>query len=221
VRSVLRRANRGRCGSDSRRTLRGTVWFPDALRQFRERQPDAELQLNPLATREQLEAVRSGRLDAGFVYNMPKADRELDQVPVGLHKVALAAPKGHPLSKLKKLRLREMVDASFIWFPRRESPAFYDRLMNECFRGGLKTPRIVQEALNEATIMSLVSHGMGVGFVNGAARWRCPESVVILSVVDLNVPLPLALVWRKDNASPLLAGFVADVRLLPVVSSNG
>ena len=40
---------------------------PDSFRQFRERQPDAELQLNPLTSLEQIEAVRSGRLDAGFV----------------------------------------------------------------------------------------------------------------------------------------------------------
>jgi hypothetical protein len=33
-------------------------------------------------------------------------------------------------------------------------------------------------------------------------RWRCPDSVVIVSVVDLDMPLPLALVWRKDNTSP-------------------
>jgi DNA-binding transcriptional LysR family regulator len=85
--------------------------------------------------------------------------------------------------------------------------------MNECFRGGLKSPRIVQEAVNQATIVSLVSLGMGVGFVNGTARWRCPEAVVILSVADLNIPLPLALVWRKDNASPLLASFVVHAQL--------
>jgi len=30
-------------------------------------------------------------------------------------------------------------------------------------------------------------------------------------------PLPLALIWRKDNVSPLLAKFVADVRQLPEV----
>ncbi len=87
--------------------------------------------------------------------------------------------------------------------------------MRECFRGGLKTPRIVQEAVNEATILSLVSHGLGVGFVNGTARWRCPKGVVVLPVSDLNVSLQLALVWRKDNASPLLARFVAGVQDLP------
>src|SRR6266498_2219317 len=35
---------------------------PDSLRQFRERQPDAELQLKPLSSLEQIEAVRSGQL---------------------------------------------------------------------------------------------------------------------------------------------------------------
>lgn len=172
---------------------------PDSFRQFRQRQPDAESQLNPLTSLEQIEAVRSGRLDAGLVYNMPKEDRELDQARVATYNLALAAPEGHPLSKLKKLRLRDMVDASFVWFPRRESPAFYDRLMRECSRGGLKSPRIVQEAVNEATILSLILHGLGVGFVNGTARWRCPRGVVILPVVDLKVPLPLALIGRRDN----------------------
>jgi DNA-binding transcriptional LysR family regulator len=148
---------------------------PDSFRRFRDHQPDAELQLNPLTTLEQIESVRLGRLDAGFVFNMPKADRELDQLPVAMQHVELAVVKGHRLSRSKKLRLRDLVDAPFVWFPRRESPAFYDRLMQECFRGGLKSPRIVQEAVNEATILSLVSQGMGVGWVNGTARWRCPN----------------------------------------------
>ena len=66
--------------------------------------------------------------------------------------------------------------------------------------------------MNEATILSLVSHGMGVGWVNGTARWRCPESVVIVPVVDLDMALPLALAWRKDNTAPLLAKFLGEVR---------
>ena len=87
--------------------------------------------------------------------------------------------------------------------------------MHECFRAGLKSPRIVQEGVNEATILSLVLHGVGVGFVNENARWRCPQGVVVLPVIDLNLQLPLSLVWRKDNVSPLLGKFVADVRSLP------
>ena len=198
-----------RVGFTENASWRGVV--PDSLHLFRERYPDAELQLNPLPSLQQLEAVRSGRLDAGFMFNPPKPDRELDQLPVALNSLALAAPAAHPLGKVKNLRLRDMTDARFIWFPRRESAAFYDRLMYECFRGGLKSPRIVQEASNEATILTLVAQGMGVGFVVETARWRCPDGVAILKVADLKLSLPLALVWRKDNLSPLLSRFVTDV----------
>jgi DNA-binding transcriptional LysR family regulator len=158
-------------------------------------------------------------LDAGFVNFMPKTEPELDQFLVAINNVELAAPKRHPLTKLKRLRLQDLTDAPFVWFPRRDSPSFYDDLMHECYRGGLKSPRIVQEGLNEATILSLVSTGLGVGWVLGTARWRCPETVVILSVVDLNMPLTLALAWRRDNPSPLLANFIAEVRRLPDVRS--
>jgi LysR substrate binding domain len=82
---------------------------------------------------------------------------------------------------------------------------------------GLKSPRIVQEGLNEATILSLVSTGLGVGWVLGSARWRSPATVVILPVADLNVTLRLALVWRRDNTSPLLARFIGEVEGLPDV----
>ncbi len=204
-----------RVGFSENASWRGVV--PESLRRFREIQPDAELQLQPLPSLEQLEAIRSGRLDAGFVLDMPKADPELERLRVAIQRIELAVPTGHPLTKLKELRLRDLTDASFVWFPRRASPVLYDRLMRECFRGGLKSPRIVQDGLNEATILSLVATGLGVGWVLGTARWRCPKSVVITSVVDLNVPLLLALAWRKDNKSPLLASFVAEVQRFPDV----
>ena len=41
---------------------------PDSFRQFRERQPEAELKINPPSSLEQIEAVGSEQLDAGFVF---------------------------------------------------------------------------------------------------------------------------------------------------------
>jgi DNA-binding transcriptional LysR family regulator len=192
---------------------------PDSFRLFRERQPDAELQIIPLSSLEQIAAVRSGQLDAGFVFTIGNIGPESVQLAIDAINLMLAVPKGHPLAKSKSLRLRDLSSASFIWFPRRASPVFYDHLMHVCFRGGLKSPRIVQEGVNEATILSLVSCGLGVAFVSGATRWRCPGSVILLPVADLKLPLPFALIWRKDNSSPLLAKFVADVRSLPEVEA--
>jgi hypothetical protein len=36
-------------------------------------------------------------------------------------------------------------------------------------------------------------------------------------IADLNMPLPLALAWKRDNTSPLLANFIAEVQRLPDV----
>jgi DNA-binding transcriptional LysR family regulator len=187
---------------------------PASFRRFRQVLPDAELHLSPMSSLEQVQAVRFGRLDAGFVFNMSKVDPELDQVLVATQKLVLAAPEEHPLTRRANLHLRDLTEAAFVWFPRRQSPAYYDRLLQACSRGGLTAPRIVQEAVDQATMLSLVACRLGVAFVTDATRWRCPKDVVLLPVTDLRVPIPFSLVWLKDNASPLLGRFVADVRQL-------
>lgn len=189
---------------------RGIV--PDSFRRFRELQPDAELQLKPLSSSEQLPAIQSGSLDAGFVFAPPNTARELAQFQIGFLSVVLVVPTGHALTKLKKLRLRDLIDAPFVSFPRRVSPILFDRLMAKCARGGLKAPHTVQEAANEVVILGLVACRVGVAFVSSASRGRLPSGVELMPVTDLNVRLPFALVWRKDNNSPLLAKFVADVK---------
>lgn len=194
--------------------------LPESFGQFRQRHPDAELQLHPLRSPEQVEALRSGRLDAGFVFSMVKLDRELARLQVALHSVVLATPKGHPLTKSKGLRLRDLSDAAFIWFPKRESPVYYDRVMHECFRGGLKTPHIIQEAVSEATILSpVVQARCGVrqrGYTLAMSRRRgfaagnrFGRAVTFCSCV------------AKRQCSSVAGKFVADVRLLPEMKTFG
>src|SRR6202007_395820 len=67
---------------------------PNSFRRFREQQPEVELQLQPVASLEQLDSIRSGRLDAGFLNFMPKADPELDQLAAAVHHLELAVPNG-------------------------------------------------------------------------------------------------------------------------------
>ena len=152
---------------------------------------------------------------------MPKADAELDQLLVAMQHVELAVPKRDPLTKLKKLRLRDLTDVPVFSFPRRGNPLFCDRMMLGCYLGGLKSPHIVQEGFFEATTLSLVSTGLGVGWVLGSARWRCPATVAILPVVDLNVRLTLALAWKRDITSPLLAKFIGEVLRMILDSGSG
>jgi DNA-binding transcriptional LysR family regulator len=214
VQEATRRAERvasGKAGTLRVGFVESISWHgvvPKSFRRFRQKQPDAELTPVPMLSLAQVEAVRSGRLDAGFIVRMPTLDEELDQRAVVQHKIVLAVPKGHPVTRQTRLRLRDLNDAPFVCFPRRANPAAYDRLMEACFRGGLKSPRIVQEADDHATILSLVSCRLGVALVSDSARWHCPRGVALLPIVDLNERVSFSLIWRRDNRSPLLQRFL-------------
>lgn len=214
VQEAIRRAERvasGKAGTLRVGFVESISWHgvvPDSFRRFSQRQPGAELTPVPMLSLAQVEAVRSGRLDAGFVVSFAMLGEELDQRPVAQHKIVLAVPKGHPVTTQTKIRLQDLNDAPFVCFPRRANPAAYDRLMEACFRGGLKSPRIVQEADDHATILSLVSCRLGVALVSDSARWHCPRGVALLPIVDLNLQVSFSLIWRRDNRSPLLQRFL-------------
>jgi DNA-binding transcriptional LysR family regulator len=70
------RIARGHSGTLRIGFLEHTSWagvVPNSFRRFRELRPNVELQLQPATTIEQLDAIRSGHLDAGFLNDPPKA----------------------------------------------------------------------------------------------------------------------------------------------------
>src|SRR4029077_385919 len=71
-------------------------------------------------------------------------------------------------------------------------------MMLECYRGGLKSPHRSggsERADDLKSRIDRILRGMGPYYGTLAV----PESVVILPVVDLNMPVTLALVWRRNN----------------------
>jgi DNA-binding transcriptional LysR family regulator len=184
----------------------------NAFREFRRRQPGVELVLHHMVSVHQVEAVLSDRLDLGFAAAVTPWNRELAHQQFALDRMVLAVPKGHPLTKRERVRLRDLPSTPFIWFHRWVNPAFYDHMMEACARGGLSAPVIVQEATDRDTVLGLVQCRIGVAWVTESTRWHCPRGIVLLPIADMNVRLPFHLIWRKGNFSPALEGFVAQVK---------
>jgi DNA-binding transcriptional LysR family regulator len=192
----------------------------NAFREFRRRQPDVELVLHHMVSVHQVEAVLADRLDAGLAAAVTPWHEDLEHRQFALDRMVLAVPKGHPLTKTARIRLRDLRSTPFIWFHRWVNPAFHDQMMEACARGGLSAPRIVQEATDRDTVLGLVQCQIGIAWLTESTRWHCPRGVVLLPVVDMNVRLPFNLIWKKDNSSPLLQKFVAQVEAERPVRSN-
>jgi DNA-binding transcriptional LysR family regulator len=192
----------------------------DSVREFRRREPDVELVVHHLLSIHQVEAVLSGRLDVGFAASITPWHKEVAHSPIAEDRMLLAVPNGHSLTKQKRIRLRDLQNMPFIWFQRWANPTSNDQLLQACARGGLRAPRIVQEAADRDTQLGLVQCQIGVAWLTESTRWHCPRGVVLLPVVDMDVRLPFNLIWKKGNSSPLLKKFVAQVEAEKVTTRN-
>lgn len=192
--------------------LNGIV--PSILNRFREANGEAGVSLLNMSSVQQLEAVKSGEIDAGFVYFVPNTDRDELRSRILLRdQFVVALNQNHPLSKARTIHMRDLAQEKFIWFPRSVSPVYYDALYEACSAAGF-TPRIDQYApYIGGPAIFLVSAGMGISFVHRTpALAMKPDNVVLKTVEGLNVQLTLSVVWNPFNTSPLLRSLL---RLVP------
>jgi DNA-binding transcriptional LysR family regulator len=105
-RIALGKAGRLRIGIAMALSWHGVV--VDAFREFRRRQPDVELVVHHLLSVHQVVAVLSDRLDVGFAATITPWHKDLAHRQFAQERLLLAVPKGHPLTKLKSIRLRDL-----------------------------------------------------------------------------------------------------------------
>jgi DNA-binding transcriptional LysR family regulator len=215
----------GRAVSDARRLDAGesgslAVGFPTTvavtilpkiLRDFRDRNPRIELRLQEVPSMEQVERIRAGSLDLGFV-NEPIARPELQSVSVQIEPFDLLLPAKHKLLRRRgPIPVEALSNEGFIMFPRKLGAAFNDRILAICQVGNF-TPRVVQEALTWSTIAALVDANIGVSLVPTSLRRLRVGNVVYRSIIPSSVQTFTSVVWRAENRRPALLRFLESVK---------
>jgi len=203
------KVGRLRIGFSDTATYSGEL--PSILHTFRTRWPEVRLELSPSSSVVAGEQLRRREVDVAFVYVVPTGLRELKTQTISVERWVLALPRAHPLVKIKRVKLRDLIREPFVWFPRSVAPPLYDRVLAACHAAGL-TLNIVQEVNNPTTMLSLVAGGIGVTFIITSAEKTKPDSVVLRKVDDLRVTAELSAIWREDIKIPTLQKFIEVVR---------
>ncbi|QBC30578.1 LysR family transcriptional regulator [Pandoraea sp. XY-2] len=184
---------------------------PAAFNAFQRTTPDVALELIPMNTPEQLDAIAAGTLDGGFCYRFGALREGCAEVPLLEHDVVLAVPADWPMGREGDVDIASLRAHPFVAFPRAVYPAYYDRLIAACAEHGL-TLDIRQEVSTEAAILSLVSAGVGLAIVNDANRDRPPARVRFAAIRDLSVRLPLAFCHSAQHPpQPALQRFIEQL----------
>jgi DNA-binding transcriptional LysR family regulator len=181
--------------------------IPKAVYEFGRRHPGVKLTLQPMTSIDQVAALHAKRIDGGFLFHRDTADPALTGIAVLEDPMLLAVPRRSKWAKHPPRCLAELADEPFIWIPRHVAPTYYGRVMDHCHKAALH-PEVVQEAMDGSALLSLVAVGMGLSFVPGAARPRCPDDVVLVKVSDLTLKLALEFVWRVGEDRSALRRFI-------------
>ncbi|WP_295991192.1 LysR family transcriptional regulator [Rugamonas sp.] len=188
--------------------------LPPFLRAYRAAFPQVLIGLQEATSDWQLDELLHGRIDAGLLIPpLPEPARlELDYLPVLKEPLILAAPAGLAALKGKRpVRLGALPPLPLIIFPRAIAPALHDAILAVFTAAGI-TPAIGQEAIQMQTIVGLVSAGMGIALVPQSVSNLMRPGVEYRALADPTPLVETGLAWRRDNASPVLLGFLELLR---------
>ncbi|MBP7703944.1 MAG: LysR family transcriptional regulator [Caulobacter sp.] len=179
--------------------------LPELVRRYSQAYPDVEIQLVEATSDVQIPAIVAGERHAGIV--IAPDDRALPDALAYRRLVSEPLVAAVPAAWAEDDRLAETIlDAPLILFPRIVAPAFHD-LVTGYFAARGRPARIVQEAIQMQTIISLVSAGLGLALVPASLRNLARAGVRYVDLADPPL-LETGLVWRRDDDSATLRGFL-------------
>lgn len=180
----------------------------ELVRAFRSKFPAVEVVLRELSPQYQVDALRNGDIDVGFV-RAPFREPGLTSELVRSEPLVAALPSGHPLAARKVIPLGLLAKEPFVLFPRVRGPAYFDQLMRLCHVAGF-TPRIVQEA-PQLDIVSLVAAGLGVSLLPSSVRKIRRAGIALRPIVG-GPRTELLVAWSERSTSAVLREFLEVVR---------
>ncbi len=184
--------------------------LPAVLHDFRARFPDVALSLMELNAVEQSAALRDRSIHVGFA--RPHTDEVDATVEAILREPFLVAlPAAHPLAGLPELSLTMLAGEPFVSFPEKPLPSYAQVVRAVCEGAGF-TPHVVQEVREMQTAISLVAAGLGIALLPASVQHLHRDGVVYRPLPDSAPRTELAVVTRKEDASPALQNFLCIVR---------
>jgi DNA-binding transcriptional LysR family regulator len=209
---VVRAVGKGKLGRITVAFITSAIYgtVPAILREFHLRHPGIEIDCREMNPSEQVEALRSGEIDLGFL-RTPLPASDIETIPIAANRLILAVQDNHRLAERRKVDLSEFSKESFIAFPHLLSPAYYDCLCATCRAAGF-SPRITQEARECSTLLALVGAGLGVALLPDALRSLQQGGVTYLDLAVPSEPIEVALARRLGESTPVIEAFLAVAR---------
>ena len=192
--------------------------LPALVRRYAGLYPDVEIALTEATSDVQIATLLEGKGHVGLIIPPPNAafPAPLSYLPLVSEPLVAAVPESwiadrkSPFAR-DRLSPNTVIGAPLILFPRQSAPAFHD-LVTGYFAAHGGQARIVQEAIQMQTIISLVSAGMGIALVPASLRNLARTGVRYRNLAGTAPLLETGIAWRSADTTPTIERFVGIAR---------
>lgn len=168
--------------------------------------PDIELNLLQEPSERLQRQVVSGDLDAAFLLLPPSlaASPTLEHLQVDTQPIVALCRAGHPLTRKRKLQLKDLQGEGLIIGSAGRWGTFRDLLYALFERHGF-TPRVAYEPDDTPILLESVVRSTHVALYGGGIAGKLPAGIVAIPLAHEDACLATHLLWRTPVEEPLSA----------------
>lgn len=192
---------------------------PRMAQQLQKQAPRITLSLLEMTSDEQIPRLKAGDIDVGVMREIQEYSG-LFITPLHTEPLRLALPETHPLADKKSVTLSEVQGEGFIMFPRTKVSFLHDHIHRLCHDAGF-TPHIVEQAVQFATILGLVSSNAGIAIVPDSIKVIRLPNVKFVPIADSNAVSQVYIARRRDERASPAAKRLVDIAVSAPDMSEG
>jgi DNA-binding transcriptional LysR family regulator len=184
--------------------------LPVTLASFQRSYPTVSINLFDMTCGDQFQAIEDGKIDLGFVGLREAIEqRGLEYRSIASYRVVAALPKNHPVASKAEVKLKELEPLFFIGMSESSYPGYRGWLTGTCRHAGF-SPKVLQDADIERTVIQSVAAGLGVALLPEQVE-KLPHASVVFRPLKPTVTTESCIAWKPDNPSKVLKAYVEIV----------
>lgn len=175
--------------------------LPQIIYLFRQNNPDIQVELIEYGTKDQIEALKQGKIDLGFG-RLRISDPAIKRIVFQEEKLKLAVHKNHYLAEYinQGIYLSQITNELILSYPATQKPNFSTLLQGIFAELGL-IPKEMVEVREIHMALGLVSSGEGICIIPESACEIGMKNLVYIPILDLEAYSPISLSIRNMDQS--------------------
>lgn len=183
--------------------------LPLVIKETKSKHPEIKLLVEQHTSSEQIKGLLNGTINVGMLVP-PVNEEKLNVLPIVEEGFVAVVPVSHHLSNIKReLDVKELANDNFIMTPEQSGRGYFDSIISLCASEGFY-PKIVQNAQEQQTIISLVAAELGVAVVPESSTRIINKDVSFIPIKQ-NHKKTTALAWHKESTSPGVQLFIKHI----------